>query len=368
MRKYPATGVIIFSVLCMVSITFIHKSPTPEEYNFGKYFSKQPYLKQIGMPQSLDLPKNKITVAVIDMGMDLSHPAYKDNLLESDFRGENATYPEDEAIIAHGTAVASIIAAHGKEMTGVAPNVKILPVLIGLPIPKGYEDIAKTYYKMKAEDLLKLSQNPVKLARFKKFGELRKEIVLKNMAMAIKYASDHGAKVICISASALNETKYIEDAVKYAYTKGVVIVAPTGNNARNEIVYPAKFPEVIAVGGVNEKDEWWYEEKKLEGIPIPIKQGSNFGKGIDVVAPCCKILHAVPYGGYSSEGCGTSLAAPQVAGLVALMLTMKPNLGPTEVKRLLIKGSDALGPTGWDEKYGYGRINVSNTLKLLNGG
>ncbi|RKX44445.1 MAG: hypothetical protein DRP38_09365, partial [Thermotogae bacterium] len=58
--------------------------------------------------------------------------------------------------------------------------------------------------------------------------------------------------------------------------------------------YPARFEGVIAVGGVNEDDEWWYEERELKGFPAPIKQGSNYGDGIDVVAPCCNILHAYP--------------------------------------------------------------------------
>ncbi len=82
------------------------------------------------------------------------------------------------------------------------------------------------------------------------------KILLKNTANAIRYAVDHDAKITCLSISTLNETRYVEDAVKYAYSKGVIIVAPTGNNARNRIDYPAKFPEVIVVGGVDEKDEW----------------------------------------------------------------------------------------------------------------
>lgn len=338
-------------------------------YNYGDYFGKERFLKQIKMPRELRLPEKGIIVAVIDIGMDLNHPAYKDKLLKSDFKGENVIYPKDEATLAHGTAVASIIAAESDEMIGIAPNVKILPVLIGLPYPKGYEDIATTYYKMSPQDMLKLAKDPEKLKRFKEFGKLRAEIILKNMAKAIKYAVDHGAKIICISATTLNKTEYIEDAVKYAHSKGVVIIAPTGNNAKDVVYYPARFDEVIAVGGVNEHDEWWYEEKEIEGFPVPIKQGSNFGEGIDLVAPCCNILHAYPTElseeKYKSEGCGTSLAAPQVAGLVAIIMSKKPNLSSNEVKEIIIKGLDDLGPPGWDKKYGHGRINISKTLKFI---
>jgi len=96
-------------------------------------------------------------------------------------------------------------------MLRIAPNTKILPVLIGLPYPKGYEDIATTYYKMKPEDFLNLSKEPEKLKRFKEFAKVRTEIILKNTANAI-------------------------------------------------------FDEVIAVGGVNEHNEWWYEEKELKDV------------------------------------------------------------------------------------------------------
>ena len=242
-------------------------------------------------------------------------------------------------------------------------------MLIGLPYPKGYEDIATTYYKMRPEDFLNLSKEPEKLKRFKEFVKLRTEIILKNTADAIKYAVDHGAKIICMSATTVKETRYIEDAINYTHSKGVVIVAPTGNDAKNIVYYPAKFDEVIAVGGVNEHDEWWYEEKKIKDFPISMKQGANFGEGIDVVAPCCNIQHAYPTGLsetiYQSEGCGTSLAVPQVVGLVALIMSKNPNLTPNEVREIIIKGCDDLGPQGWDNKYGYGRINISKTLKLV---
>ena len=370
MRRFMVgiAGFVLISILLSGFFT-LGKSDTECTYNYGNYFEKQHFLKQIGMPPKLTLPKEGVTVAIIDIGMDLNHPAYRNKLLESDFRGENAIYPQEEAVLAHGTAIASIIAAESDEMLGIAPNVKILPVLIGLPYPKGYEDIATTYYKMKPEEFLNLLKDPEKLRKFKEFGRIRIEIILKNTANAIKYAADHGAKIICMSITTVNETRYIEDAVKYACSKGVIIIAPTGNDARNMVYYPARFEGVIAVGGVNEDDEWWYEERKLKGFPAPIKQGSNYGDGVDVVAPCCNILHAYPTVSskamYQSEGCGTSLAAPQVAGLVALMMSKNPNLTPGEIREIIIKGCDDLGPQGWDEKYGYGRINVGKTLKIM---
>ena len=370
MRRFMVgiAGFVLISILLSGSFT-LGKSDTECTYNYGNYFEKQHFLKQIGMPPKLTLPKEGVTVAIIDIGMDLNHPAYRNKLLESDFRGENAIYPQEGVVLAHGTAIASIIAAESDEMLGIAPNVKILPVLIGLPYPKGYEDIATTYYKMKPEELLDLLKDPEKLMKFKEFGRIRTEIILKNTANAIKYAADHGAKIICMSITTVNETRYIEDAVKYACSKGVIIIAPTGNDARNMVYYPARFEGVIAVGGVNEDDEWWYEERKLKGFPAPIKQGSNYGDGVDVVAPCCNILHAYPTVSskamYQSEGCGTSLAAPQVAGLVALMMSKNPELTPQEIREIIIKGCDDLGPQGWDEKYGYGRINVGKTLKIM---
>ena len=253
-------GFVLISILLSGSLT-LGKSDTEYTYNYGNYFEKQHFLKQIGMPLKLALPKEGVTVAVIDIGMDLKHPAYRNKLLKSDFKGEDAVYLKEGVVLAHGTAIASIIAAESDEMLGVAPNVKILPVLIGLPYPKGYEDIATTYYKMKPEEFLDLLKDPEKLRKFKEFGKIRTEIILKNTANAIKYAADHGAKIICMSITTVNETRYIEDAVKYACSKGVIIIAPTGNDTRYMVYYPARFEGVIAVGGVNEDDEWWYEKK-----------------------------------------------------------------------------------------------------------
>ena len=295
MRKFMVgiMGFILIGILLSGCLT-MKKSNIKYSYNHGRYFEKQPFLKQIHMPVKLTLSKEDVIVAIIDIGMDLNHPAYKNKLLKSDFRGKDVIYPKEEVILSHGTAVASIIATESNEMLGIAPNAKILPVLIGFPYPKGYEDIATTYYKMKPEDFLNLSKEPEKLKRFKEFVKVRKEIILKNTANPIKYAVNYGAKVICMSVSVVNETRYIKDAVKFAYSKGVVIIAPVGNNAKNIVYYPARFIEVIAVGGVDENDKWWYEEKELKGFPVPIKQGSNYGEGIDVVAPCCNIMHAIP--------------------------------------------------------------------------
>ena len=361
--------IVIISMLLLACVTLHHTWSGERVYNYGKYFANQPYLQQIGMPSQLKLPETGLIVAVIDIGMDLSHPAYKNKLIENDFRGESAIYPEDEACLAHGTAVASLIAAESREMIGIAPNVKLLPVCIGVPNPKGYEDIATTYYKMGPKDFIKLAHDPDKLKRLKEFAEARKKIILKNCANAIRYAVDHGAKVINMSFTTLQDTQYIADAVRYAASRGVVLVAGTGNSGNEGIGYPAKFKEVIAVGGVDENDVWWYEEKQLEGIPIPIRQGSNYGEGIDVVAPCCNLLHAFPTQLsdtiYQTTGCGTSLATPLVTGLAALILSLNPTLSVEEVKQLIIMGCDDLDDTGWDKKYGYGRINVGKTLTLM---
>ncbi|MCD6210944.1 MAG: hypothetical protein J7J01_08700 [Methanophagales archaeon] len=116
-------GFVLIGILLSGCLT-VRKSDIIEyTYNYGEYFEKQHFLKQIGMLPKLTIPKEGVTVAIIDIGMDLNHPAYKNKLLNSDFKGGDAVYvyPEEEATLAHGTAVASIITTESNEMLGIRP-------------------------------------------------------------------------------------------------------------------------------------------------------------------------------------------------------------------------------------------------------
>jgi hypothetical protein len=156
--------------------------------------------------------------------------------------------------------------------------------------------------------------------------------------------------------------------------KGCVIVFSSGNN-NGPVSYPAKYPQVIAVGATDENDiRWSY---------------SNYGPELDVVAPSGPILGHPRYkklvfwttdisgsAGYNpgntSEGDtagnyykwfgGTSAATPQVAGLAALILSVNPALTSDEVQSIIESTADDKGEPGWDQYYGWGRINLYKAL------
>ncbi|MFS0783728.1 S8 family peptidase [Bacillus sp. 1P06AnD] len=256
--------------------------------------------------------KNKVTVAVIDTGIDKNHPDLKKNLLP----GYNAANPANQPVAGdHGTHVAGIIAAekgNGIGGYGMAPNVKILPIDV---FDGGYG----------ASDAA--------------------------IADAILYAVSHGAKVINMSLGGYGSTPILEDAVKTAIKKGVVVVAAAGNENTDDVSTPAGYEGVISVGSVN-------SDKKLSSY-------SNYGPSVDVVAPGEEVYSSL----YDYEkkstytyGSGTSMASPVVAGAVALLKTKYPNLTPAQVEYVLEKTAEDLGAKGFDTKYANGLINIVKAM------
>jgi len=139
------------------------------------------------------------------------------------------------------------------------------------------------------------------------------------------------------------------EMINYAYANDIVIIAAMGNDGTRTAHYPAAYAGVIAVGATNGRDE-----KVHFSMP---------GPHISVSAPGYDIVST---GNASNSDyqwmSGTSMAAPFVTGLVAYMLTYEPNLSPTEIKSILEQSADDLGPSGWDEDFGYGRVNVDAAI------
>jgi subtilisin family serine protease len=203
----------------------------------------------------------------------------------------------------HGTHVAGIIGAdrnNGKGMTGVADNVKIM-VLRAVPD-----------------------------------GDERD----KDIANAIRYAVDNGAKVINMSFGKdfSPEKKVIDEAVKYAEKKGVLLVHAAGNDGE-DIDINRNFPTKNLLDGTQPKN--WIEV----GASDWGKNGnfvadfSNYGqKTVDVFAPGVDLYSAVPDQKYKDNS-GTSMAAPVVAGVAALIMSYYPNLTAEDVKDIILKSS-----------------------------
>jgi subtilisin family serine protease len=159
----------------------------------------------------------------------------------------------------------------------------------------------------------------------------------KDIANAIRYAVDNGANVINMSFGKgfSPEKSAVDEAVKYADSKGVLMVHAAGNDGENLAEKPS-FPTPVYLAGGRPNN--WIEVgasswKGLDSLAAPF---SNYGKAqVDVFAPGVDILSTVPGGGYERES-GTSMAAPVVTGLAAMLMAYYPNFTAADVKRIIL--------------------------------
>ncbi len=226
----------------------------------------------------------------------------------------------------HGTAVASIITASGDSvgMAGVAPAAHIMPVRV-----LGCNGVGTNAWE----------------------------------AQGIRYATDHLASIINLSLSGSGSTcsKAETSAIAYALSKGVVVVAASGNDGVATIGCPARLPGVIAVGAID----------RYQNLVSNSTWGSNYGPQQSVVAPGIQIAVACSCNGYAyntNNGPtnhyllkfnGTSAATPFVAGTAALILTANPSLLPNQVKSIIERtATDPLHGTLPNDRYGHGIVNA----------
>ncbi|MBC8478363.1 S8 family serine peptidase, partial [bacterium] len=168
-----------------------------------------------------------------------------------------------------------------------------------------------------------------------------------DVAAAIIYATLNGAQVINMSFGDTEVAPILHDVIQYASSRGVVMVASTGNDGSSQLHFPSAWPEVISVGAVTSAGYRW--------------QLSNYGLNLDLVAPGDSILAAIPGAGYAAFS-GTSLAAPFVSGAVAILLDAVPTRTPTLLKNILRTSAVDIGPPGYDNEYGAGILNIPAAL------
>lgn len=167
-----------------------------------------------------------------------------------------------------------------------------------------------------------------------------------NVGNGIRYAADHGARVINVSIGG-GHSEYKDDAVKYAIEKGAVVVVAAGNESANvDISCPGHMTDGITVSAVDQQiQQTWF---------------TNYGHSIDVTAPgdyilSCGITGATSYVWMS----GTSMAAPHVSAAAAMYRLRYPTAGPVKIQELVKRYCEDLGSPGWDEIYGNGILKMS---------
>ena len=251
-----------------------------------------------------------VTVAVLDTGVQASHPDLRGTVLPGkDFTGGGGDGRTD--VKGHGTHVAGIVAAargNGVGTVGLAYHAAILPVQVLGDDGGG---------------------------------------LLSWAAKGIIWATDAGADVINMSFGASSGNSVLDTAVAYAKSRGVVLVAASGNEGASRAYWPAAHRDVIAVGATTSADA--------------VATFSNHDAALDVVAPGARVVSTC----VTSRWClmtGTSMAAPHVAAAAAAIRAVRPDLQPAEVRTLLQRSAVDLRPSGHDAAAGHGRINVRRAL------
>jgi thermitase len=260
-----------------------------------------------------------VTVAVLDTGVDYNHPELKGRVIKGPDLADKDADPMD--VHGHGTHVAGVIGAAGNNnegIAGVAWNCKILAIKV-------------------------LSNG----------GHGTTDAVMEG----IKYAADHGAKVINMSLGTSDPSidPVLHVAMEYAYKKGVLIVAAAGND-RSLVGSPANDPYAIAVSSTSNfwKFEW-------------LSMFSNRGDKVEVAAPGGGIWSLMPSQGAKmgrmyGKLSGTSMAAPFVSGEAALIIAQHPNWTVEQVRNRIRSAVDDKGASGKDSQYGHGRVNLGKAL------
>ena len=256
-------------------------------------------------------------VAVLDTGVDFGHPDFTGRIPPGyDFVNNDGDASDDNG---HGTWVSGIIAANANDGIGIA----------GI----SWED----------------SILPVKIMNANGTGDT------SDLTSGIVWATDHGASVINMSVGGFPYSQYVHDAIRYAWNHDVVLVGAAGNNATDGQFFPASYPEVISVSATQTEDEFTF--------------WSNYGPDVDVSAPgasvlttncqACKPMEQDISGDHRyTYISGTSFAAPNVAGVVALIRGRWQTMTAAQVVDRLKSTVDDLGYPGWDRRYGHGRVNA----------
>ena len=288
---------------------------TPNDPSYGKQWN----LRSINVEQAWDETKGEgITVAVIDTGVSQVPDLKQTKFVKGyDFVNDRSNAGDDNG---HGTHVAGTIAQSTNNrygVAGIAYEAEIMPLKVLAKAGGG---------------------------------------TIADIAEAIKFAADNGADVINMSLGGGGASQAMQEAIDYAYNKGVVIIAAAGNANQNSSSYPARYPHVISVSALDSS-----------GNKAPY---SNYGAGVDISAPggseAGKILQETidpsngkpVFAGFQ----GTSMAAPHVAGVAALIKSVGIE-EPDAIASILKESARKAGEDPLNH-FGAGHLDAAAAVKL----
>jgi hypothetical protein len=266
-------------------------------------------LAKLRLPEAHALSRgSNVTVAVIDSGIDVTHPELADAITESfDALGTK------EGPHVHGTGIAGAIASHARLM-GSAPKARILAIRAFGAAANG--------------------------------AESNSFVILKSL----DFAAMHGAQIVNMSFAGPKDP-LLERGIAAAATKGMVLIAASGNaGPKSPPLYPAANPNVIAVSATDAYDRLF--------------PASNRGGHIAVSAPGVDIFLPAPDGKYQMTS-GTSFSAAYISGLAALMMERNPQLAPAELRAILTRTARDLGAPGRDDLFGAGEADAYRAVTAV---
>jgi thermitase len=274
----------------------------PRQWGMAKIGATRAWAVTKGRPEVL--------VAVVDTGVDYTHPDLAGHVVRGHDHVNNDDDPMDDH--RHGTHCAgTIVAQHGNGgLAGLAPGVTVIAIKV-LSRTAGGESA--------------------------------------NVAAGIVEAADRGARVLSLSLGGTTSSLIIADAVRYAQAKGALVVAAMGNDNSTIPMWPAAQEGVLAVAATTDEDQKAYF--------------SNLGPHVSVAAPGAYVLSTVP-GGKFKELSGTSMAAPHVSALAALLLSRSPGMTAGQVRERIEQTAKDIGEPGFDHAFGHGRIDAGAALAL----
>ncbi|MDY6875739.1 MAG: S8 family serine peptidase [Chloroflexota bacterium] len=312
----------VYFPLILRDYTYTPPPPSPR-YPDDPHYGSQWALEKVSAPEAWGLSTGQdILIAVVDTGADLEHPDLAGKVrtdIDYDFVNDDAVAADDHG---HGTHVSGIAAAatdNGLGVSGVGWEANILPLKV-------------------------LDENG--------------DGWVADIVAAIRHAADNGADVINMSLGPLETAPcpaYLQEAVDYAYARGVLLVAAGGNSGTQADIFPANCGHVLGVAATTSSDER--------------ASYSSYGSHVSVAAPGSSI-YSTGWTGDGGTDCtsgychksGTSMATPHVAGLAALLYSRYPTYTPDQVASAILDNADDLGTPDWDMYTGCGRISAHQSL------